>query len=66
MFYGHKMYKLGKNWVFDLSTFNGYKVEFKGDRIDKVYLAFSLSGDDYNNIRVIKYIKAPFKNNKLS
>lgn len=47
-FEGHELYKIEENWVFDLTTFIGYHVEFdtKTDRIKCYTKAFIAT---YNN-----------------
>lgn len=60
MFEGHKLYKINKDWVFDLTEFVGYKVFWKNGRISEVRKMFSV--EQYGNRFVFyKYGNVPLK-----
>lgn len=48
MFNGHKLYKIGKEWVFDLTEFIGYKVVHENGIVKSYEKAFTVikSNDD--------------------
>lgn len=39
-FEGHEFKKLEDNWVFDMTTFTGYKVKLNGDKVVKYTKAY--------------------------
>lgn len=42
-FDGHRLYTIGRDWAFDITTFNGYKVtKTKNGEIETVIKAFSV------------------------
>lgn len=45
-FKGHQFYRIGKEWVFDLTDFKGYKVEMNGDQVVRYYTAFIVKDDE--------------------
>jgi hypothetical protein len=42
MFEGHDIYKINRNWIFDLTTFRGYKIRTKKEKIIECTEAFRL------------------------
>lgn len=42
MFDGHRLYKIGDEWVFDLTEFIGYKVIQNGDRVESFERAYTV------------------------
>lgn len=56
-FLGHQMYTIYKNWLFDLTTFTGYKLTFENNKIISYEKAFSLQDIDNNGkFEVTKFI----------
>ena len=51
-FQGHRFYKIGNNWIFNLTEFVGYKVEVRDGKVEQFEEAFrvikSEDHTDYN------------------
>lgn len=54
-FSGHDLYKINKNWLFDLTTFVCYKVWNKGGKIIKAVKCFKVI--DKNRDANFEYVK---------
>lgn len=48
VFDGHRLYKIGNHWVFDLTEFVGYKVKWKDDEIESFSKAFTVTKSSDN------------------
>ena len=55
IFDGHKLYKIGNGWVFDLTEFVGYKVKWKGAEIESFHKAFTVTKSSDN--KTYEFIK---------
>ena len=64
-FKGHQMYRIDDHWVFDMTTFIGYKVETAGinnDTVTSYSKAFVVSrSDDTSAYTFDKMVKVPIK-----
>lgn len=45
-FDGHDICKINSNWIFDLTTFTGYKIHTKNGIISKAEKAFKIRDDN--------------------
>ena len=54
-FDGHEIYKINRNWIFDLTTFTGYKVKIHKDKIVNFDKAFVIK--DQNKGETFELIK---------
>lgn len=63
-FQGHEVYKINRNWIFDLTTYTCYKVKLKNDTVSNCDKAFRLvvckdkETNKYKKIEYIKYIES--------
>lgn len=48
MFEGHRLYKIGNDWVFDLTEFIGYKVNVEGSKVESFEKAFTVKRSEDN------------------
>lgn len=69
-FQGHEFVKINKFWVFDKTTFIGYKVTIKNGEISSYTEAFSVSRDkdtgDYEFTRLMEGIPLKVMRDTLS
>ena len=49
-FKGHQFYLINKTWVFDLTTFIGYKVTLQGNRVENKTKAFIVYRDKSSGV----------------
>ena len=49
MFDGHRLFKIGNNWVFDLTEFIGYKVTQEDGVIKTYEKAFTVTKSNSDN-----------------
>lgn len=60
MFEGHKMYKIGSEWVFDLTEFIGYKVKVEDGIVLDYKEAYIVYYDkDSNTYEFKKFMDVP-------
>lgn len=48
-FNGHQLFKIDRNWLFDLTTFVGYRVSLNGNKVTDFSKAFTVGLDDRSN-----------------
>ncbi len=60
IFNGHKLYKINKNWVFDLTDFTGYKVIWANGSIVDYMRAFrTVESTNKKGYEFIKFMTVP-------
>lgn len=59
-FEGHKLCKIDREWVFDLTEFTGYKVDVENGKVKGIQRAFTVTRNDndgtYQFNRLIKEV----------
>ena len=62
MFEGHELYKIEKDWLFDLTTFMGYHVDISENNVTGYQKAFiAIRDPDTGTYSFDKKMKVPIK-----
>lgn len=60
VFDGHKLFKINRNWAFNLTECVGYKLTWRNNEIERVAVAFKIiippNNKDY---KIVKYMRIP-------